>query len=130
MEYLRIPMIAILLLLVAMILKQWKSDFLPLLRMGGAILIGTLLFSSLTPLLRFLGELTESAGVTKYASYIFKALGIAFLTQCASDLCRETGEAGIASWVDLAGRSEILLLSLPLIREILESARKLLEVGV
>ena len=129
MDSLRVCMVAMLALSAAMILKEWKSDLVPLLRMGAMVLIAVFLLNAISPLVEFLKELTELSGVTEYTSFLFRALGVAFLTQCCADLCRECGESGIATGVELAGKGEILILSLPLIEEILATARALLSIG-
>lgn len=129
MESLRICMLAMLALSAAVILKQWRSDLLPLLRMGATVLLATLLLAAVTPLVEFLRELTELSAISEYTGFLFRALGVTLLTQCCADLCRECGEVGIASGVEIAGKTEILVLSLPLIEEILTTARALLSMG-
>ena len=63
---------------------------------------------------------------TETLAVLFKALGIALITQICASVCRDGGEAGLASWVEMAGKIEILLLSFPLIRNILAAAGELL----
>ena len=43
-----------------------------------------------------------------------------------ADICRESGEGGAANGVELAGKVELLLLSLPLINDILSVTKELL----
>ena len=62
-----------------------------------------------------------------YAAVMLKGLGAATLTHVCSSVCRECGRASLAEYVELAGRLEILLLCLPLISSILQTAGKLLE---
>ena len=57
---------------------------------------------------------------------LLKALGIASAAQITADICRDAGEAAIAGQVEMLGRAEILLLSLPLAMQILTVARDLL----
>ncbi len=49
-----------------------------------------------------------------YFVILCKALGIAYLTQLGSDICRDCGEAAIASAVELCGRISLVALALPL----------------
>ena len=51
------------------------------------------------------------------------------MTQYVADICRESGESAAASGVETVGKLEILLLSLPLIDEILRVAERLLSMG-
>ncbi len=114
----------------ALVVKQWKGDLLPLLRLAITLGIGTVLFSAATPLFAYVKRLLEESGLgSLYVEILFKALGIALLTSVCANICRECGESSAAAGVELAGKLEILLLSLPLINEILEVAQGLLAWG-
>ena len=129
MTVLKFCMLAVVGLCAATVIKQWKSEWTPLLRVGIAVLFGISALSAAAPLVRYLEELLELNGLTDYATVLLKALGIAVLTQSCADICRECGESAAASGVELAGRVELLLLALPLMGELLESARQLLTVS-
>ena len=51
---------------------------------------------------------------------MLKVIGVAYLAQFASDLCRDAGEGAVAGKVELAGRVLILALCLPVLAAILE----------
>ena len=129
MDTLKICMLAVLGVCAALTLKQWKSDLLPLLRVGMVLLFGFAALTAVTPALTYLTHLGETAGVTPYAEVLLRALGIALLTQYAAEICRECGEGAAASGVEMTGKIEILLLALPLIDEILSLASNLLSMG-
>jgi stage III sporulation protein AD len=57
--------------------------------------------------------------IERGVTYILKIVGVSYVFGVSSDVCREIGEGGIASAMLTAGRVEILLLSLPVFREIL-----------
>ena len=122
-------MLAVLAVCAALTLKQWKSDLLPLLRVGILLVFGFAALTAVTPAITYLTRLGENAGVGGYLETLLKALGIAILTQYAAEICRECGENGAASGVELTGKIEILLLCLPLIDEILAMANRLLSMG-
>ena len=65
--------------------------------------------------------------VTEYAEVMVKGLGAAFLTHICALTCRECGKYALADTVELAGKIEIFILCLPLIKKILETATELLE---
>lgn len=126
MDSIQIMMLAVAGVTAISVIKKWSSDFLPFLRTALTVLLVVAVFSWLSPLVAYLKNLTETAGLAEHAAFLFKALGIAWLTQCCADLCRESGENGAANGVELAGKVEILLLSLPLLNEVLEIAKGLL----
>ena len=55
-----------------------------------------------------------------YVSIMLKSLFIAGITRFASELCRDCGENGIASKIEVFGKLGIVSLSLPLLRTILD----------
>ena len=129
MTTLKLCMIALLVLASAGIIKQWKSDFVPLIRLGAIVLFGSLLIASAQPLLSFINTLGGHAGASEYVETILKGLGIVILTQICSDVCRDSGEGTLATHIETVGKVELLLLCIPLIEEILATAKKLLEMG-
>ena len=49
-----------------------------------------------------------------------KVVGIGYLGGISSDVCKEIGEAGVAKGISVAARLEILLISLPFVKDLLE----------
>ena len=129
MDSLRVCLLALIGVTAITVIRKWNSDFLPLIRLTLSALISAAVISLASPIVSYLQNLTEASEIAGYAEFLFKALGVAILTQCCAELCRESGESGAASGVELAGRVEILLISLPLINELLATAKELLELG-
>ena len=66
--------------------------------------------------------------VAEYAAIMLKGLGAAILTHICALTCRECGKPSLADTVELAGKLEIFILCLPLIKKISETAAALLEI--
>lgn len=126
---LRICMLAITALILSVLIKQWKSDFLPFVRLAIALFFSVMIVSAASPLIHYLETLMESTLTSEYTALLLKALGFAVLTQVCAEICKECGEGGLASGVELIGRIEILLLCLPLISDILTLAKELIALG-
>ena len=129
MTVLKLCMVALLMLASTTVIKEWKADFLPLVRIGAVVLFGILLLSSIEPLLTFFSDLSTRAGASQYVEIILKGLGIVILTQICSDICKDSGEGTLAGHIETLGKLELLLLCIPLIEEILGTAERLLEMG-
>ena len=126
MSHVQICMLAVTGVTACVILRKWNADLLPLLRVALVVILAGVVLSWATPLVAYLKDLTGISVLSEYAEFLFKALGIAWLTQCCADICREGGESGAANGVELAGKVELLLLSLPLINDILKVTQELL----
>ena len=83
--------------------------------------------SSMYPIVVFAEEISKGNSYSLYFSTVLKALGIGIAAQTASDICRDSGENAVASKLEFAAKVGILLLGLPVIREILSLTQKILE---
>ena len=74
--------------------------------------------------------LTNIANTTKtngpFLAILLKITGIAFLTEFAVSVCKDSGESAIASKVDLGGKIIIIAISVPIISSLLETILKVL----
>ena len=129
MTILKLCMVALLVLTSTTVIRGWKSDFVPLIRIGAVVLFGSLLIAAAKPLLSLITDLGKGAGTATYVETVLKGLGIVILTQISSDICRDSGEGTLASHIETVGKVELLLLCIPLIRQILSIAQKLLDMG-
>lgn len=72
-------------------------------------------------------ELFESTGIdAKYIVIIFKCLGICFTAQLGCDCCRDCGENALASQLELAGKTALIITALPLFRATIDIVRSLI----
>lgn len=116
--------IAVTLLLALM--RQWNPTFDLPMKLSAAILFISVLLGLASPLLTYLRGLLEATAVKPYAEILLRALGVALLCEIAGGICRECRESTVGTFVEMAGRLEILILCLPLMEEILESVKELL----
>lgn len=121
-------MLSVLGVFILITLKQWKSDLSLILRLALIVLLGTIALGSLSPLIEYIGQIWSDQSKL-YLTVLFKALGMAFLTHYAAEICRECGEGGMASGVETVGKIEMLILCIPLMEELLHTADQLLDLG-
>lgn len=119
--------IAVLGVCATLIMRAAKSELAPPVAALTGIIILFSAVSSIYPVVTFASEITEGNSYSLYFSVILRALGIGILVQSASDLCRDNGENAIASKLEFAAKVGIILLGLPVIREILSFTQKIIE---
>lgn len=112
--------------LVLVLLRSWNPSFELPMKLSAAILFVGLLLGLSRPLISYVSSLLSSSAAAPYAEILLRALGVAILTETVSGICRECKETSVASYLEIAGRLEILILCLPLMEEILESVKGLL----
>lgn len=119
--------IAVCAAVVAAMLKRYHQEYSIIIGIAAGVVILLEVFGSLTPVLKQVGGLLSSSGLSsQYAVILLKTLGICFLAQFAADSCRDAGESSLASQVELAGKIAIVILSLPLFQKIASTALSLI----
>ena len=88
---------------------------------AGGVMVLVLTLDELAAVSGFLADMLKRFRIdTGYLKVMMKVIGIAYLAQFASDLCRDAGEGAVAGKVELAGRMLILALCIPVLAAILE----------
>ena len=115
-----------------MTIKQFRPEYATVLTTVTCIVLFTCVIACLSPVTDMLGYITEEAASGKFSDFmpyiqiVMKSLGIALITQSTADICRDSGEGSIAEKIELAGKAEIFVLSLPLLTELIEITGSLL----
>lgn len=124
---------AIICVLVTLILKKESPDSALVLRMVAGVGLAVVCVGAMTPVIEYARDIGESLGagdtVSSVASVLLKALGVSLLTHICATVCRDSGEGSVAYYVELGGKIEIVILSLPLVKEIIDMALELIEKG-
>lgn len=129
MEWARIGGIAMVGLTALLILRAYKPEWTPLLRMAVTVVALGLTLTLAATVLNYVTDLVSATDALSGESWpiLLKGLGVAILTEAAASVCRDSGEMGLSTWVETAGKLEILLLSFPLIRTVMDTVTDMLE---
>lgn len=96
-------------------------------RLGSVILIFGVVLGMLSPVFVYLKDIMDETLSSEYSMIIIKAVGISYLVQISSELCRECGESSIGTGIETVGKIELIVLSLPLIDKIILVSEELLQ---
>lgn len=108
-------------------IKNYKNEFHVTARISGIIVLFGISLGMVSPLIDYISGLVGQALNEEYMEIILKTLAIAYITQISSDICKDCGEGNIASGVEIIGRLEIILLTMPLLERILNLAGELIQ---
>ena len=79
------------------------------------------MFIYISPLIENIRSIFEcSQADTDYLKILFKATGICYISQFASDICKDSGENLLASQAELAGRVGLMVSAIPLFEQAVE----------
>ena len=94
-----------------------------------AAVAGTVIFvyvaEGLAPVINELRGFAESAGGSGVFATMLKALGVALCCRAGADVCRDCGENSLAEKIAFAGKTAMLAMCLPVIKQLLSLAWEL-----
>lgn len=121
MDIIKIIGVGITALIIIIILKQYKPEFTVYVSLIAGAIILFMVMDKLAGVVSILTSLTEKTGAgSTFLKILLKITGIAILTEFAVSICKDSGEAAIASKIDLGGKIIIISISIPIITALLE----------
>ncbi len=127
MEIIKIIGIALVALIVIIILKQYRPEFAVYISIITGVLILLLVIDKLSAIISLLQSIANKASINStFLSLLIKITGIAFLSEFAVSICKDSGEAAIASKIEIGSKIIIISMSIPIISSLLEIILKIL----
>ncbi len=127
MEIIKIIGIGLIALIIIILLKQYKPEFAVYVSLIAGALILMLAIDKLAGIISLLQSLANKASInTEFLTLLIKITGIAFLSEFAVSICKDAGEAAIASKMEIGAKLIIISMSIPIISSLLEIILKIL----
>ena len=126
-EVIKIIGIGLISLIIIIIIKQYKPEFAIYISIVAGVLILFLIMDKLEGIINLLKTISSKSGINnQFLELLLKITGIAFLTEFAINLCKDSGENAIASKIEIGSKVIIVSMSIPIISSLLEVILKLL----
>ena len=122
MDIIKIIGVGLLSLIIIIIVRQYKPEFTLYVSLIAGALILVFIMDKLSGIIDLLTSLSNKTAINnEFLTLLLKITGIAFLTEFAVSICKDTGESAIASKVDMGGKVIIVSMSIPIISSLLET---------
>lgn len=127
MEITALIVLCIITALLALSLRGQRPEFAMLLSLGCGVFVLLNLLGQMNEILSGLERVMAGlSGQSDLTGIILKALGICIVAELGSQCCRDAGEAAIAAKVELAAKTALVLMCMPVFTQLLETAGELL----
>ena len=127
MEIIKIVGVALIGLVLIILLKQYKPELVIYISLLTGVLILLLVIDELKGIISLLQGLANKASInTTFLTLLIKITGIAFLSEFAVSICKDSGESAIASKIEIGSKIIIISMSIPIISSLLEIILKIL----
>ena len=128
MSVFKIVLMGLAAVLLAMQVKQTKPEYGIYISIAVGVFVMAYAASQMTIITEGLQKIAAFISVDmQYLTILFKVIGIAYLCEFASNICKDSGYQSVAGHVELAGKLTILVMSMPIIMSLLDTVQGFLQ---
>ena len=121
MEIIKIIGIGLISLIIIILLKLYKPEFTIYISLLAGVLILLLVIGELSGIISLLQTFANKVSINgTFLSLLIKITGIAFLSEFAVSICKDSGEVAIANKIEIGTKIIIISMSIPIISSLLE----------
>ena len=126
MEIWQIVGLALIVTVLSVVIKQLRPEIALQMTILTGALIFILILNKIKIIIDLLQNLADQANISSYYLLIvLKIVGVAYLAEFGSQICRDAGESALATKIELAAKVGVIILAIPIIAAITESLIRL-----
>lgn len=118
---LKTALLGILTIIIAMAMRQGKAEYATFVSLTGSILIAWIAVRLLDGITGSLERLEKLLHLDmEYVALLLKMIGVTYLSEFASSICRDAGYSAVAGQIELVGKLTILTIGMPIVLALFE----------
>ncbi len=122
----KVVLIGLVAVFAVFLLKAGKPEFAMAVSLSACVLILLFAAGTLTSVIGDLKKLFSYITLPEgYLKILFKILGVAYLAEFGSALCKDAGQSAIGGQIELVGKLTILAISMPVVTSLFETISRL-----
>lgn len=127
MDIIKISLLGIAAVLTAMLLKNYKSEYSYYISLAAGVCIFLYITTKLEILLSYVQKMQALISLDGgYIAMLLKMIGVTYIAEFAANICKDAGYQSIAGQIELFARLSILVISMPVILNFMETIGELL----
>ena len=126
MEIVQIVGIGIVVTILVMLLKKEKPELAVALTIITGGIIFFIVIYKVDGIIQIIKKYLDKSSInTSYFNILLKIVGISYIAEFGSEICKDAGVSAISSKIELAGKIIIVTLSIPIITSLIELILKI-----
>lgn len=122
MTIIQISVISIIAVLLGIQFKTVKSEYTTLIIISASLIILGIGISKISQVVNIINKICGQYGFsTEYISVLIKIVGITYICEFASDICKDNGFYALASQVQIFGKVFVLIIGIPVFMKLLDT---------
>ena len=118
---LKTALLGLVTIMVAMAMKQGKAEFSTFVSFTGSVLIAWIAIQLLDGITGSFERLEKLISVDmEYIALLVKMIGVTYISEFASSICRDAGYSAVAGQIELVGKLTILTIGMPIVMALFE----------
>ncbi len=127
MDIIKIAMVGLAAVLLAIQVKGGRPEYEIFITMGACLCIFFFLVTKLEVVMNAINEMQSYIRLdAKYVAVLLKMIGITYVAEFSSNLCRDAGYQAVAGQIEMFGKLSILVISMPVLLALLETISRFL----
>lgn len=103
------------------VLDHYSKEFSIYIAVSVIIIVSGFVFLTISPVSELVEELFTRAGLSNdFIIILFKSVGICYITELSSEVCKDNGQGAISVIAELSGKVALIIVSMPLTKSIIE----------
>ena len=111
---------AISIVMMALQFKSTKPEYGIYMGIAGVLIIAAFSLTKLVEIIDSINMIKQYTGIGQYMSLIIKVSGITYVSELASDICKEAGYGTIAGQILIFGKLSVVVLCIPVFETLFE----------
>lgn len=118
----KVAVIGVIAIFLAMTVKKDKQEFAMLIILGACLIILSLALSKIEGILDVIHTVERYLGNNSvYISILLKMIGITYVAEFSSNLCRDAGFGAVGNQIEFFGKVMILAVSVPILMSLIQT---------
>lgn len=127
MDVVKIVGVGLIALVIIIILKQYKPEFVIYVELIVGVIIISLCSEGIYAVVNLIQSYSNRMSINnKFIVVLLKITGIAILAEFGTSICKDAGETSIASKIEIGSKVMIITTSIPIVSSLLETILQVL----
>lgn len=128
MDMVKIAVIGVAGVLLALQLRGGKREYELYVALGACLCIFGYILTKLSFVVDAIGQMQDYVKLNeKYVAILMKMVGITYVSEFASNLCRDAGYRAVAAQIEMFGKLTVLGLSMPVLLALMQTVSEFLQ---
>jgi len=127
MDILKLISIGIVATIIVITLKDQRPEMAMIVALAAGLIILLMLMTDISNIIDYFTSYADKFGIdSQYVSITLKVIGIAYLAEFAIQACKDAGQNGIGSKIELGAKVAIVSIALPIMSGVMNLILKIL----